>query len=597
MCGIAGAVGPPVSPHLATSVLERLAHRGPDAEGSWQRGDVWLGFRRLAVLDLRAVANQPMVDEVSGVAIVFNGEIYNFVELRDELRAGGQRFRTTGDTEVLLRGYLVWGDRVVDRLNGMFAFAVHDPRRDGVLLGRDRFGEKPLHVASDGEGRWWFASEIGALLAAGAGSRRADAGRVAAFLAVGDVEDPSSSFVAGIRQVEPGTLVRLTRDGATTVRRWWSLDSVFGGRRAEPTPEEVREALDNAVRVRLRSDVEVGTSLSGGLDSSSVVAAVRAVDGTRRIHAFTASFPGDPLDEWHHAERVATAFGVQLHRVEPTVRGFLDDLDRLVAHQGGPFESPTVYAQWCVMREAGRAGVTVLLDGQGADETWGGYPKYAGFALLDDVLRARVGRAARAWWAWRNQGGLPRADLVQAGALLAPPAFRRAMVSAITRRRTGPALDGTGAADPFVGLTGRGLLARSRSADLTRVVLPRLLRYADRNSMAWGREVRLPFLDPSVVGLGLSSRWHDDLAQGWTKLALRRAVADRLPAENVWRRDKIAYQVPDEVWLRDRELQDALAEARRDLEQREVVARGATGVDPWRILTLSRFLAVYGLGT
>lgn len=594
MCGIAGAVGAPVEPERARAVLDALAHRGPDSEGAIQRAGVWLGFRRLAVLDPSPRANQPMIDGDSGVALVFNGEIYNYIELRAELQRRGRTFRSTGDAEVLLAAYLEWGEGLVERCNGMFAFAVHDPRREGVLLGRDRFGEKPLHVGRDRAGRWWFASEIAAMVAAGAGTGRVDHSRVAAFLCIGDVEDPAGSYVEGIAQLPPASMARLTDRGLACERRWWVPDAVLGAPEPPRSPEAVRAALDDAVRVRLRSDVEVGTSLSGGLDSSAVVAAVRAVDGARRLHGFTASFPGEAVDEWEHAARIAAAYDVELHRVEPTLDGFLEELDRLVDHQGAPFESPTVYAQWCVMRAARDAGVTVLLDGQGADETWGGYLKYAGFWWLDALRWGRVGAATRSLRGWRALGSLPRPDLAQATALLAPARVRRQML-ALVRRRLGPALRGVVLADPLGGVSGGGILERSVRVDLARSILPRLLRYADRNSMAWGREIRLPFLDIEVVRCALASNWQAGLRSGWTKHALRVAMEPRLPREIVWRRDKIAYQTPDDSWLKDRRVGDAVHAARRDLVARGLVAGDGAWVPPWRALTLSRFLDRYGL--
>lgn len=595
MCGIAGCVGSNVGAARARAVLDALAHRGPDSENAVQREGVWFGFRRLAVLDLRARADQPMVDEETDVAVVFNGEIYNYVELRAELVRRGHRFRTTGDTEVLLAAYLEWGDRFAERCNGMFAFAVHDPRRDGVLLGRDRFGEKPLYVARDSRGRWWFASEVAAIVAAGAGSGRVDRGRVAVFLGIGDVEDPASSYIEGVVQVPPATTARLTAHGLVQNRRWWNLDDALDATKQAVSPEAVRAALDEAVRLRLRSDVEVGTSLSGGLDSSSVVAAVRAVDPERRLHAFTASFPGERVDEWWHAAKVAAAHHVELHRVEPTLVGFLDELDLLVERQGAPFESPTVYAQWCVMRAARDLGVTVLLDGQGADETWGGYPKYVGFSWLDAVRVGQVRAAVRSVRTWRAFGRPPRPDVTQAVGLLMPARMRGRAVSLALRRSVGPALRDIVVGDPFGGVRGGRVLDRIIRADLSRTILPRLLRYADRNSMAWGREVRLPFLDPGLVRYALNSDLAAGLREGWTKHALRSAMAQRLPEEIVWRRDKLAYQTPDEIWLRDRRVADAVAAARRDLVARGFLRGDGMWVAPWRALTLSRFLDRYRL--
>ncbi|HVN50471.1 MAG TPA: hypothetical protein VMT43_03515, partial [Acidimicrobiales bacterium] len=215
MCGIAGAVGlgAPPDEELVGHVLGSLAHRGPGSAGHRYHGGCWLGFRRLPILDLSARADQPMVDEDSGVALVYNGEIYNYLELRAELEGKGHRFRTTGDTEVLLHAYVEWGAEAFERCNGMWAVAVDDPRHEGLLLARDRFGEKPLHVGRAADGAWWFASEVRPLLWAGVSSRRLDRVRALGFLALGDVEDPCRSYVEGIEQVPPGGHVRLTARG------------------------------------------------------------------------------------------------------------------------------------------------------------------------------------------------------------------------------------------------------------------------------------------------------------------------------------------------------------------------------------------------
>jgi asparagine synthase (glutamine-hydrolysing) len=601
MCGIAGAVGlaAPPDDELVERVLESLAHRGPGHGGQRYREGCWLGFRRLPILDLSARADQPMVDDASGVAVVYNGEIYNYLELREELEAKGHRFRTTGDTEVLLHAYVEWGTRAFARCNGMWAVAIDDPRHEGVLLARDRFGEKPLHVGRAADGSWWFASELRPLVVAGAGSGRLDRSRALGFLVLGDVEDPCRSYVEGIEQVPPGAHARLTARGLSSPTQWFDVhdllaEGVAGGPRS---PEEVLDQLDTSVRLRLRSDVPVGTSLSGGIDSSSVVASLRAVAPEHVLHTFTASFPARAIDEWERAALVGEQFGVVLHRVEPTVSGLLDDLDRLVDHQGGPVESPTVYAQWCVMREAHREGITVLLDGQGADETWGGYPKYVNAALGESLTRPT--QAVRLYQTWERLGSRPRLDPRQPIGLIAPMRARAGLRAALVRTRAralGPAFDGVRTADPQGAPGEGGLLARAATADLERVILPRLLRYADRNSMAFSRELRLPFLDPDVVRSGLGSGWSEGFRSGWTKALLRRAAALRLPDEIVWRRDKTAYETPDADWEADAGVGSAITAATYDLHAAGLLAAPELrGLNPWRVLSLARFLDCYGL--
>jgi asparagine synthase (glutamine-hydrolysing) len=576
-------------------ILDSIRHRGPDAAGHTFRNGVWLGSRRLKVLDLRDDANQPMGDEATGTALVYNGEIYNYVELRSALERAGHRFETTGDTEVVLRGYLEWGDDLFPRCNGMWSLAIHDPARQGVLLSRDRFGEKPLFLGRDPAGAWWFGSEPGTLRTAGAGSGRYDRSRVLNFLAFGDAEDPTGSFFDGISQLPPGHSVLLTEQGPGSTRAWWNL-AELAERTWRPAPvksTEEQEVVDEAVRIRLRSDVMVGSSLSGGVDSSTILAAIRNVDPSRPVHTFTASFPGRDVDEWDRARQIAERFQAEAHRVEPTVEGYLEELPLLVLRQGGPIDSPSVYAQWCVMREAAAAGVVVLLDGQGADETWGGYPKYVWFAIVEALLRADLRSGARVLRSWRTAGDLPRPDPLQMLGLALPARARRAAHAGFRNaaRWIGPALRESTLVDPQ-GVKTRGpLLQQAAVADGRRVILPRLLRYADRNSMAWSRELRLPFLDERVVELGFSSGWRVGLEAGWTKERLRRLAAKRVPDDIAWRRAKTAYDVPDREWLRHPRVEEQQRLSLGLLRDIEIVSASKhVPLSPWRAMSLACFL-------
>jgi len=602
MCGIVGAVGlaREPAPDLVERVLDSIRHRGPDASGHIFREGTWLGSRRLKILDLRDEANQPMVDDRTGVMVVFNGELYNFLELREDLERKGHRFDTTGDTEVLLRGYLEWGDALFPRCNGMWALAIRDPRRGGTLLCRDRFGEKPLYVGRTGKGAWWFGSEAATLRLAGAGTGRFDASRVLNFLLFGDAEDPSGSYFDGISQVKPGHCLLLNDDGVVEERAWWDLAEFAQARwGATPAqPEAIEDALDRAVRLRLRSDVLVGSSLSGGIDSSTILASIRATDASREIHVFTASFPGRAVDEWERANRVAREFGAIAHRVEPSLDGFLDSLPLLVRRQGGPFDSPSVYAQWCVMEEAAAADVVVLLDGQGADETWGGYRKYVWFAVAEALLRADLPSATGIVRQWRSAADLPRADVLQVGGLALPAPGRHLARRGLRRlhRWIGPAMLDAALVDPQGSKHGGPLLRQAAVADGGRVLLPRLLRYADRNSMAWSRELRLPFLDLEVVAHAFSSGWRNGFERGWTKEPLRRVAARRLPEEIVWRRGKTAYDVPEQEWLPQPRVREQLHAALEFLEDMQIVERGrSVPLSPWRTLSLASFLEQSGL--
>ena len=602
MCGIVGVVGLRAAPEpeVARAVLESIRHRGPDASGHVFRDGVWLGSRRLKILDLRDDANQPMTDAETGVTLVYNGEIYNYVELRTVLERAGHRFETTGDTEVVLRGYLEWGDELFRRCNGMWALGIHDPRRRGVLICRDRFGEKPLFTGRDANGAWWFGSEAPMLRIAGAGTGRIDRARVLNFLAFGDSEDPGGSFFEGVAQLPPGHLALLTADGPASPRAWWSLAELAEAtwRTDGVVADEVQEALDDAVSLRLRSDVTVGSSLSGGVDSSAILASIRAVDESRPLHVFTASFPGRGIDEWERARLVAEQFNAEANRVEPTPDGFLDCLPLIVRRQGAPFDSPSVYAQWCVMEEAAARGVVVLLDGQGADETWGGYRKYVWFAVSEALLRGDAVGAGRIVRVWQKAHDLPAPDPVQVLALALPPRGRDVARRALRRFTPwiGPALRDGALVDPQGEKLHGPLLRQVAVSDGQRVILPRLLRYADRNSMAWSRELRLPYLDERLVGLAFASGWRGGLEEGWTKARLRQLAAHRVPREIVWRRGKTAYDVPDREWLEHPGIRERVQAAEELLRQRQILASsGRIAVSRWRALTLATFIDEHAL--
>jgi asparagine synthase (glutamine-hydrolysing) len=604
MCGIVGAVGleESPSPEAARTLLDSISHRGPDASGEVFRDRVWLGSRRLKVLDLRDDANQPMCDDASGVGVVYNGEVYNYVELRSSLERSGHRFSTTGDTEVLLRGYLEWGDDLFRRCSGMWAVAIHDPRREGVLICRDRFGEKPLYVGRDAACALWFGSEARTLRLAGAGSGRYDHARVLNFLAFGDAEDPTGSFFDGIFQLPPGHRALLTEHGVTELRSWWDLAELAERtwRTEAPSREEQQNILDEAVRLRLRSDVAVGSSLSGGVDSSTILASIRSVEPTRTLHVFTASFPGRDVDEWPFAQRVAQQFEAQAHRVEPTVDGFLEELPRLVLRQGGPFDSPSVYSQWCVMRAAAEEGVVVLLDGQGADETWGGYKKYVWFAIAEALLALELRSSRSIVRNWRSAGDLPHPDPLQVVGLALPGRARQTARIGLRRVSTwiGSALRDGVLVDPQGEKLRGPLLRQAAIADGRRVILPRLLRYADRNSMAWSRELRLPYLDERVVELGLASGWRPGFEIGWTKEPLRRLAEQRVPPEIAWRRAKVAYDIPDREWLSHPRVRDRLASAISVLRELRIVAPSKrVQLSPWRTISLACFLEESGLSS
>jgi asparagine synthase (glutamine-hydrolysing) len=543
MCGIAGIVGNAApDPAALRRMAAAMAHRGPDAQGVWCGDIAGFAFRRLAVIDLDARSNQPL--HLGALHLVFNGEIYNYRELREELRALGHSFSTEGDGEVLLRAWDQWGEDALRRLNGMFAFAVWDDRRRSLTAAADPFGEKPLFW-SQTSNRLVFASDVRALLTV---EPRLSAPRESAlspYLARGLMPAVQHSFFAGVERLPGGHLLRHA-DGRTSVQRWWRPEAVEVPRRYEDAVHRLRELLIDSVRLRLRSDVTVGTSLSGGVDSSAVVSLIAQINAPGARHAFTARFPGFERDEWRYAAIAAAHAGVtEHHPVQPRADELLDDLERLVESHEEPVGSSSIYAQYRVMQAAREVGVTVLLDGQGADELFGGYRGIPGWAARSRGPVAAARALAR--------GGQDRADvLLSFGSERLP---RRVAVRHRLKASSpyaAPGVARTAAAFPPPACAcprHRGPLARELAREAVHTSMPALLRYADRNSMAHSRELRLPFLDRRIADFAFSLP-ADFLYQGGiSKRVLRDAVRDRVPAELLAPRDKVGFETPEEQWL------------------------------------------------
>jgi asparagine synthase (glutamine-hydrolysing) len=537
-----------------------------------ERFDLALGFRRLAILDLSPAGHQPMPSADGTCWLIFNGEVYNYLELRSELVSHGHVFKTGTDSEVILAAYRQWGAECVRRFNGMWAFAIWDGAKRQLLVSRDRFGVKPLYTVSGQDGTFAFASEIKAMLMAGIVSFRPSAHAVASYVAEGVFPDHGrgDTFFEGVQEL-PGGYSALVSSRGRSAGRYWSLPTRSVSPALSPGEAESRysEMFTDAVRLRLRADVPVGTCLSGGLDSSSIVAVAGELMQTEHAvslerlgehqQTFSAVYSSDGRwNERAYIERVVERVGAAGNYVEPTVERLWDDLERLVWHQDEPFQSTSIFAQWCVMELAHKRGVTVLLDGQGADEVLGGYSPYA--VWLGQLLRAgRVVQSTREAAAVRSVTGLNPLPLLArgvAGQLPAPilrrlrgSRVRRAVVSSGLKQELGERLQADTAAsgEAYEGIA-------DLNSHLEQLVLedslPALLRYEDRNSMAFSIESRVPFLDYRLVEYVFTQASHLRIREGWTKWIQRAAMEKKLPAEVVWRRDKVGFETPEKEWFR-----------------------------------------------
>jgi asparagine synthase (glutamine-hydrolysing) len=597
MCGIAGIVsaGRPVNAAAVALMTARMAHRGPDGEGLWlsEDGRVCLGHRRLAIIDRTPAGHQPM--ERGSTVLTFNGEIYNYLELRAELEAAGTAFRTRGDSEVVLAAYERWGEGCVERFNGMFAFALLDRRRRILFCARDRFGEKPL-LFHAGSQAFAFASEYKALLALDGVATEIDSLALVRFLetpATG-LDDGRATLFPAILQLLPAERMVVELDGlAWRAERYWAPrpDRSLAGLDIAAAASCFRDLLTDSVRLRLRSDVPVGSCLSGGLDSGTIVGLARRLlgEGTD-YHVFTGRFPDTPADEWSRAGQVVEATAAISHVVEPGAAGFLADLADFVWANELPVGSTSQYAQYCVFRLAREAGVTVLLDGQGADEMLGGYEQYFRVYLASlpaDERRAEESRIraryphALATPKQRLSRALPhrlRHLLGSRGGRGSDPLFgvRHDLAMAATRAGR-KAHKGAGDLSP---------LADALTRDSLSTHLPTLLRYGDRNSMAHSREVRLPFCDHRLFEFALSLAPGVLMGDAQTKRLLREAARGLLPEPVRIHWNKQGFLPPQGLWFR----QGLAAKVEEVLEDPGFSASGLWH-RPWWRRALTRFRA------
>lgn len=641
MCGITALLevrGTPVDPAALHRATEALAHRGPDDEGYLLTGPgsegrhlgggdtsiqglrhidsaapieghtVGLGNRRLAILDPTPAGHAPMRSSHGDAWITYNGEIYNYRELARELTAAGVRFETGTDTEVMLAAYVLWGTRCFERFNGMFAVAIWDVRRSKLVLARDRLGIKPLFVAQIGT-LVAAASEIKALLALGA-SRAIDLEMAYGYLVGGLSDWDGRTFFDGIRQVRPGTVEEIATNGHVQRTRYWSLHAApsLPPARGDATLR-FRELFLDSVRLQLRSDVPVGTCLSGGLDSSSIAGAVAVERGHAVQHAFSCQFRGTPVDESQYARDVAAMTRLHMHEVSPTGEEFAADLDRLVLAQDEPFPGSSMYAQWRVMRLAAETGVKVLLDGQGSDEMFAGYAGFRPLAAADLLRRGHLVAAATEIWAVRHQAPLAGA-IARTFAAIAPVALRQ-HAREHARRQAAPFISRElhQLGEPALAELERhgGTLEDGLRHSLLNTSVPVLLRSEDRNSMAHSIEARVPFLDHRLVEFAATLPAELKVHRGCTKVILRDALADLLPRSVLARTDKIGFATPESSWLLGparMALDETLTALPADgfLDRGEAqdtwsrAQRGDTSALPyvWRILCFERWRSLVG---
>jgi asparagine synthase (glutamine-hydrolysing) len=578
MCGIAGLVltsAARVDGKLARGLLDDLEHRGPDDAGllalrgrqvSLHReaaedfvANAILVHRRLSIIDLSPAGWQPMRSPDGRYFIIFNGEIYNYLELRAELSALGYRFRSDSDTEVLLAAYAEWGAKALHRLTGMFAFAILDVEQQKIFIARDFFGIKPLYY-----GRWRdgfvFASEINAILRLPGVSRRINPQRLYDYLRFGVTDYGGETLFDAVRQLPAAHYLEVWLEDARVSApvRYWQVDP---NERIDLSFDQaayrLRDLFLESVSLHLRSDVAVGAALSGGIDSSSIVAAMRHVAPRQTIHAFSYIADDPAVSEERWVDLIGETVNLVVHKARPQPAELVSDLESLVALQGECFVSTSIYAQRRVFQLAGEAGIKVMLDGQGADEMLAGYQTYIAARLVSLVRQGRLGEAARFVWRARRSHG-PRNWRLWLRALdfVMPPKVQAPLRRWIGEDLMSPWLNAKWFQDRDVTSAslnygkGTDVLKQTLVRTLSDVSLPALLRYEDRNSMASSIESRVPFLTPALASFVLAlPEEYIISADGTTKAVFRKAMRGIVPDAVLDRSDKIGFVTPENRWL------------------------------------------------
>jgi len=587
MCGIAGIVSlegvNTLELHKMSTVLQ---HRGPDDEGfllldtqnkihylkgndtiaqlqnlshiqdskfEIQNSKLGLLHRRLSILDLSPAGHQPMSYADGKYQLVFNGEIYNYKELRAELKTGGYPFISDSDTEVILAAYKEWGNSCVTKFAGMWALALLDVEKRELFLSRDRFGIKPLYYTSV-KNKFAFASEIKALLELDFVESEANMTSVFEYVCFGATADPSSNLFRQIKPLSPGHNLVLKLDSLhTEINCYYNLEKNIEAY-ALPTEDNIQKTfealLDNSINIHLRADVPVGSTLSGGLDSSTLVAmASRKMQGNT-FKTFTAAYHEKDIDESDFARKViASQKNIDGHFIYPNANTYWQDIDKLIWHQDLPINSTSMFAQWEVMKLARQENIKVLLDGQGADEILGGYYNFAGLYLIEKLKRGNIPSFFAEKNELKNKFAPNINNALGRAAYYYLPEFAQRNIRAKKRLGMGFIKENYQNQLANIDVPARGgKTFREQSLLSTQFGLQDLLRYEDRNSMAFSIESRVPFLDHRLVefSIALNNDWK--IKNGWTKYILRKTAEPLLDKEVVWRKYKMGFLTPQKLW-------------------------------------------------
>ncbi|MGA2667122.1 MAG: asparagine synthase (glutamine-hydrolyzing) [Patescibacteria group bacterium] len=569
MCGITGIYNldrkrHPENRKIIKKMTETIIHRGPDDEGILVTNDLALGHRRLSILDLSPLGHQPMFYDRGNLVIVFNGEVYNYLEIREELLDKGYQFKSQSDTEVILAAYKEWGARCLDHFNGMWAFVIYDRRRRVLFGARDRLGVKPLYYFHD-KNIFIFASEIKALLAHSNIKAKPNDKIVWDYLMQnGLVDHTEETMFAGIKDLRAGHCFTIQND-KIKIEQWWDLDHQKTTRFSNDRDyqEKFRELFFDSIKLRLRSDVPIGSCLSGGLDSSAIVCVVNKYlkdENTKQVGKWQTTFSAvydskkyPRYDETPYIREVIRKTHAQSFFVKPSGAKLADEIEKLVWHQDTPFGSTSIYAQWDVFRLAAQHRVKVMLDGQGSDEFMAGYLFYREIFLLQMFKSFQLIDFAKGLMAYDfSANKFAFRDFTNS--LLSRGVLGKTLASRYRKHQKEFEIF-----DPVFqqkyhhnySLRPTGDVFRNALYTSAKVGLASLLRYEDRNSMAFAIESRVPFLDYRLVEYLYSLPHSQKIRSGKTKWIMREALAGILPEKIKNRPDKIGFETPEKKWIKE----------------------------------------------
>ncbi len=556
MCGIAGIIdlkGNLVSNKEVEKMIKIINYRGPDDDGYYIENNIGFGHCRLSIIDLTYAGHQPMKSCDNSLLIVYNGEIYNFVELRKELETLGYKFKSNTDTEVILYSYKEWGENCVNKFNGDWAFAILDKNKKELFCSRDRFGVKPFYYFFDGK-VFAFASEIKSLLELGI-SREVNPNLIYDFLIFGLLEHTNETFFKNVKKLPQSSWLKLNQKGEIVIKKFWDFEVSnelnSNNERSTIYEQDFLELFTNSVKIRLRSDVPIGSCLSGGLDSSAIVCVINDLlkkenvpNIGERLKTFSACYEEKKVDERSYIEEVITKTKAEKNYIFPDPEEFLKEIEDIVWHQEEPFGGTSMFAQWKVLKKA-REKVKVLLDGQGGDENLCGYRKFYFFYLKGLYERKKYSLFFKEFLQFFSSIDILKTLNLKSGfryinygnkLFKIEDLINHSFLEKFKERK--------------INFSYQKNLGNRIKEDITKWSLPVLLRFEDKNSAASSIETRLPFLDYRLVEKIGTLPLDTKLNNGWTKFILRNSLKGILPEKIRLRKSKLGFSTPQDSWMR-----------------------------------------------